>query len=173
MRDVVIRRWCDVCAADGGDDEIVRVEASETFTVGITAGEDRPPLKALDLCEPHVKALISPLVDVMASVGQTPELPAARATVPGTRPRGRPVGSGTHSATGAYVCDLCGNRYGAASSLMPHIYTAHLGIKGAPDLPRKCDVCGIDIPTQAGRRMHRTMTHGITALQDAYALARA
>jgi hypothetical protein len=172
MRDVVVLRWCDVCAADGGDGEMTRVEAVESWTVGATLGESsRPVLKVLDLCGDHVKALVAPLADLLGSVGQTPELPAAtRPTAVMGRPR-KDLDDGPSPSMAPAACRVCGKTLAVRTSLTAHVYRVHLG-SPIPQAPLRCPLCREDFTSSFATRMHLTSHHNRTALDDAYAAAR-
>lgn len=47
MREYTVVAWCDACP------EETRNRSSQTFTVGITEGEERPTLHTIDLCVEH------------------------------------------------------------------------------------------------------------------------
>src|SRR6476469_5372504 len=74
MREVVVMAWCDACAL-----EDAKTAAVTTYTVGVVAGESRPALKLLELCERHNK-LIAEVQQLLADVGQQPELGPKAAT---------------------------------------------------------------------------------------------
>ena len=158
MREVQVLRWCDAC---GQEEEPRRTPSVVTLTIGIAEGETRPPLKAVDLCAEHDAALIAPLRALLEEVGQTPALDPAAASAAARRPPSKDPGA----------CRLCDRPFAAMGALVGHIYSAHAPGRERPDLPLTCGVCGRASASAYGARMHRTQTHHISALDDAYTAA--
>jgi hypothetical protein len=168
MREQRILIWCDACAAQSGDDagDLTLVEATESFTVGITQGEERPTLKLLELCEPHFKELLAPVISMIGQTGQVPEL-ATKSVGPLPRTGTRKI----YPSGEATVCRICELSSSSMSSLVSHIWAKH-NKEPRPEVSTVCVECGEEFGSPGGARMHRTMTHNFSALDEAYARAR-
>lgn len=155
MREIVMLKWCDGCQLEGA----LRTEATHTFTVGCVAGEQRPGLKVLELCDIHHK-VIADLQQLLAEVGQTPELP----------PKPKPAESSTASyyATSRnsepVQCPVCAKDM-IRGSLIGHVWSHHRKDK-RPPAPTVCPDCGERYPSPAGCGVHRRQVHDFDALAD-------
>ena len=151
MREMVWNKWCDACYADGE----AKVPALLTFTAGVVAGEARPGLKVLELCDQHSK-LVTDLQALLAETGQLPDLtakpkPAAPAATP--------------YAQRMTVCPICRAEF-ARNGMVSHVWRAHRTDR-RPDHHGRCPTCGEQQRNSAGLAAHRRLEHGYDALEDA------
>lgn len=146
MRELVERHWCDSCFLESEAKEA----AVHTFTVGAVAGESRPMLKVLELCERHSK-LVLELQALLSETGQTPELKA--------KPAATPVGQ---RAVPCPVCQVSVKR----STLVAHVWRHHRTDE-RPDHHAKCPTCHEQQRDGAGLAAHRRIVHSYDALADA------
>lgn len=158
MREVRVLSWCDFCHLDNE-----QTEADHTYTLGIVAGENRPALKVLEVCELHSKP-ITELVALLATIGQTPDLkpkPAAAKAV------GRPKEDAPRNAQGQLLadCPVCGQTR-ARNGMVSHIWQAHRP-DPKPQAPTRCPECGERSANTQAMAQHRRVVHGYDALADA------
>lgn len=135
-----------------------RTEATHTYTVGLVAGETKPALKVLELCDRHDK-LAGELAGILAGIGQTPALPAKVVAPAPTPPPSRP----------SWDCPLCGEHLGR-NVAVAHVWNRHRR-DVRPEIPKRCPDCGHPATGQ-GMTAHRRSAHGYDALADALSGAR-
>ena len=151
MREMRIDKWCDSCYLE---DE-ARVPAVSSFTVGIVAGETRPELKLLELCERHSKAV----TELQALLGEVshPELPP--------KPAAKPAPPSAAYAQRLMACPICDLEY-ARNGMVSHVWRAHRTDK-RPNHNGRCPTCREMQVSAAGLAAHRRIAHGYDALEDA------
>ena len=145
MREVVVMAWCDACAL-----EDAKTAAVSTFTVGIVAGESRPALKLLELCERHNKLIVDVQL-LLAEVGQAPDV----------KPAKQPAAVGR----GLVACPICDKEM-TRNGLVGHIWSQHRQ-QERPAPPTTCPDCGQAFSGAAGCGNHRVYTHGWDPVADA------
>lgn len=151
--------FCDLCHLENE-----RVEAPHTYTIGVVAGENRPALKVLELCDTHDK-VATELMALLATIGQPPDLKAKPAAANIGRPPldvprgadGRPQGD----------CPVCGQTM-ARNGMVSHIWQAHRP-DTKPPAPTRCPECGERPGSPQAMAQHRRVTHGYDAVADALA----
>jgi len=154
MREVVVMRWCDACQQE----DMTKTPATSTFTIGAVAGESKPALKVLELCERHEK-LITDLQLLLREVGQQPEMaPTA------TRAQHSYASSGAAEQVLCPVCQASVTR----QALINHVWNRHR-TEGRPEAPKVCPECRVSYPSPAGCGVHRRMAHGYDPLAEALA----
>jgi hypothetical protein len=151
MREMIMRRWCDMCYAEGA----LQQEAEHTYTVGIVSGEGRPALKVLEVCEVHNKTAVE-LMDLMKEIGQLPDLRAKAEPV-------KPVLAATDIPT--KECPVCGTGV-PRNTLVQHVWTRHREDE-KPAVPTVCPECRMPIDNGSGMSAHRRSVHGHSALDEA------
>lgn len=151
MREVVMLSWCDGCQLEGA----LRTEATHTWTVGAVAGESKPALKVLELCDIHNK-VIADLMVLLADVGQTPQL------APAPKPLGRPR---IYEPVDLTPCPVCRTELNPGS-LIGHVWTHHRKDK-RPPAPKQCPDCGAGFNSAASCGTHRKSVHGFDPLDFA------
>jgi hypothetical protein len=148
MREVVVMRWCDAC-----HQEDAKTAATSAFTVGIVAGESRPALKLLELCERHEKLIVE-LQLLLSEVGQTPEVkPKAQAQE--YLPTARDV----------LACPICGREM-TKGGLVGHVWIQHAGTQ-RPEPPTICPDCRLSFSSASACGVHRRSAHRYDPLEDA------
>jgi hypothetical protein len=152
VREVVVMRWCDAC-----HQEDTKTAASSTFTVGIVAGESRPALKLLELCERHEKQIVE-LQLLLQEVGQTPDVPPRPAAPTADR-------YARSSASEPVSCPVCGKGMTGAG-LLGHVWGQHRTDE-RPDPPKVCPECRLEYNTASGCAVHRRNAHGFDPVAEA------
>jgi hypothetical protein len=148
MREMIMRRWCDVCFAEGQ----LQQEAAHTFTVGAVVGEARPALKVVETCDVHQK-MVADLMELLNGIGQIPEF--KKAALPAA-----PVL--THPAVECPICRMDVGR----NTLVAHVWNKHR-TDARPPTPKTCPECGERFDNGTGMSAHRRSIHDFDALADA------
>lgn len=166
MREVVFLSWCDLCNREGRG----RVEATETYTIGIVRGENRPALRVLEVCD-GCKLIVTELLAVLAenSAPVDPNVLKGKngKLKPAVEPSAiEPVELGRLTVGESGVCRIC-NRAMHKSSLITHVWSVHRR-EDKPPTPTICPECGetYDKPNAMGA--HRARAHKTSALVEAY-----
>lgn len=152
MREVIFKSWCDRCESLGEP----RQEARNTFTVGIVAGEARPALRVIELCDECAAAEI----DVLGKLLGTHSIP-----VDLTKVKAPAAPAVSPPETERVECRVCGATL-AKSAILGHVWAVHRPGQTRPVPPTVCPECrGV---YEGGMWMHRTKMHGKSALDEAY-----
>jgi hypothetical protein len=161
MKEIIIKKWCDMCWLDGEQ----RTASTQSWTVGILAGENRPIPRVVETCETHGKVI----GDLLELTGNLELLPtsgeqASAKVVPNT---GRPPRSVDGEYAGVRMeCPACHVEY-SKSSLALHIWTRHQHQPGRPPQPTNCPDCGEYLESAGAMGMHRRGVHGYDPIEEA------
>jgi len=156
VTELKILRWCDACRA--GEEYMPAEE------VPVRLGDGA---RAIDLCEPHYKEFVAPLVRLLEEVGHPPDVPP---------PPGRPAAA-TRPASGGpllprdrsvkHKCLVCGMDTKAMSQ---HLRARH-GLSMEAVYGTTCPFCAGDAKSISGVGTHLTKTHRIRGVADAFTKA--
>jgi len=145
-REIIVASWCDRCQAI--DDR--KEPATHTYTIGLVKGETRPALKIVELCDAH-DPMLADLFDLLAK-NAIPLEPAPAKRAPADE----------------LACRICGKEFTARTSVTQHVWTVHRpGQTRGGNQPARCPDCR-EAYEPDGMRMHRSRSHGYTALDMAY-----
>lgn len=163
MRELILKVWCDICAMERGEDGLqlpMHMEASHTYTIGVVAGEARPALKLLEVCDTHNK-VATELIDLLAQVGQTPDMPTVK---PAAR-QAQPLSEAQGAAKRLVPCPACRLEV-QRNTMVSHVWRHHRK-DSRPDLHLTCPTCREKSANPAGLAAHRRQIHDFDALADA------
>lgn len=157
VREIRVLAWCDVCHL-----EHEQTPAEHAYSIGIVAGETRPAIKVLELCETHDK-IAAELIALLAGIGTTPELKAKPAAM------GRPPAPGPRTNTGRLLrdCPVCDQTV-PSNTLVSHIWQRHR-TDPKPAALMRCPDCGLRGNNTQHVAAHRRAAHGHDALTEALA----
>lgn len=151
MRELIIRKRCDVCRGD----------ATQTFVAGISAQETRPELHILDLCDEHATENVAPLLALFPNAApfvKGAESPPQLSGYPSTR------------REPTLKCELCDRTFTVRGTLVNHVWGMHSAVR-RPANPPECPDCGKALPA-GSMGVHRSQKHRWDPLKEAYAVAR-
>lgn len=159
MREVIVKTWCDACAASAEND---RTEGDELV---LTFGELGSTPLTLALCERHAKELYVPLRDLLVGFGQPPagaDKQPTRRKKPGIKPP--PEVEALELADGTWPCPACSHVALNRKALQTHVRARHrttLAELQGVALPFPCEECGRQFASAQGRGAHRRVNHGV------------
>jgi hypothetical protein len=144
----VIQSLCDVCLAED------RSVAGSQVTVSVNAAE---PVM-VDLCQEHMDALITPVVNLLQASGVTADgRPASKS---------RRVSIPTDDGDRPHPCPYCTKRYPRPSGVNNHVklshpeqYPGHMEAQGASAVKCKVKGCGRSFYGQQALGMHMHRAH--------------
>lgn len=153
MKEWVTNLWCDACY-DEHDGLKTKADVTTPPMSMNVKGKAEP--KTLDLCAMHEKALVSPLLDLLAEHGARLEL-----VRPERPPQSRVTGT-------CPVCHVEVHR----SSLISHLWGRHREDKRPPE-PAKCPDCAFpgrgNVTSSQAMGTHRRKEHGRDSLAEVLA----
>lgn len=149
MRDFVILNWCDACFREGE----AKVEATQTFTLGVSANENRPVLHVLDLCDSHAE-VVQTVRELMANA--TPVKPEVAPNPP----------TPLKITDDGFECPVCRSVLAKRSGLVNHIWGLHRQ-DSRPKGPTACPECGLESATATAIAAHRVAAHHFDAVEEA------
>lgn len=162
MRELVMRKWCDACYADGE----IQEPATTTYTIGAVSGETRPALRVVELCERHDK-VATDLIHLLSGIGQLPDF-AQKTQKPlsaiNEGKQGRPFTSAENAAR-TMPCPICDIGI-VRSAMINHVWSQHR-TDPKPVYGTTCPDCRAEYDTGQGVAAHRRSEHGFDALADA------
>jgi hypothetical protein len=151
MRELIQKCWCDQC----WHEDHLQQEATATYTIGLVAGEQRPSLKILELCDTHNKLAVD-LMDLLKDIGQLADLKPRAVRLPSAAAPVEPPRK---------ACPIC-RRDVQANVMVNHIWTNHRTDERPPTLT-VCPECRKTVATGQGMSAHRRTAHNYDAVLDA------
>lgn len=171
--ELIIRVWCDVCAADG---EHIEGEPVEVTLNGATINGRT---LTLDLCDRDRKAIVGPLEDALAAYGRKPEGQAPKRRGRPPKPpqeaqepqEPRPSEPIDHHAY-PFRCLYCGHETNNSGAMSGHYKLRH-GVSMSEVYGSRCPACGVQMGS-SGMGNHLVSSHHIrggVAIATAWARA--
>jgi hypothetical protein len=152
-RELIIKSWCDRCESKG----VLKVPAEHTYTIGFTAGESRPALRVIELCN-ACDAEIDWVPKLLAD--NSIPLDAPKITPPTLSDAPPPT-----QYSNRVACRVCGKTY-PTTTIAAHVWGMHRHAESRPKQPNKCPECGV--VRTSGMAQHRTTAHRFSAIDEAY-----